>query len=176
LRSRKIAGVTSALLDFYRGRGVDAAGRTIEDIWAWDRRRLEMVHDYIQWLFPLPAPSRFNPAAPLLSAADIAAFGEDADLRARASRSLDLMLAFYGLERRESAVVRRAGFAAETGWVEPLNHNHLRLTRIMSFLRHIGLKAQADALRACLEDIAAHEGAAAISPETLAFWRASKDV
>lgn len=168
--------MTSALLYFYRGRGVDAAGRTIEDLWAWDHRRLEMVHDYIQWLFPLPAPSRFNPAAPLLSAADIAAFREDADLRARASRSLDLMLAFYGLERRECAVVRRAGFAAATGWVEPLNHNHLRLTRIMSFLRHIGLKAQADALLACLEDIAAHEGATAISPETLAFWRASKDV
>ena len=168
--------MTSALLDFYRGRGVDAAGRTIEDIWAWDHRRLEMVHDYIQWLFPLPAPSRFNPAAPLLSAADIAAFREDADLRARVSRSFDLMLAFYGLERRESAVVRRAGFTAAADWVEPLNHNHLRLTRIMSFLRHVGFKVQADALLACLEDIAAHEGAAAISPKTLAFWRASKDV
>jgi hypothetical protein len=176
LRSRKIAGVTSTLLDFYRGRGVDAAGRTIEDIWAWDHRRLEMVHDYIQWLFPLPAPSRFNPAAPLLSAADIAAFREDADLRARASRSLDLMLAFYGLEHREGAVVRRTAFGVAPGWVEPLNYNHLRLTRIMSFLRYIGLKAPADALLACLEDIAAHEGAAAISPETLAFWRASKDV
>jgi len=134
--------VTSTLLDFSRGRGVDAAGRTIEDIWAWDHRRLEMVHDYIQWLFPLLAPSRFNPAAPLLSAADIAAFCEDADLRARVMQSLDLMLAFYGLERRESAVGRRAGFTAAADWVEPLNHNHLRLTRIMLFLRHIDLKAQ----------------------------------
>lgn len=166
--------MTSALLTFYRGHGVDAAGRAIEDIWAWDQRRLEMTHDYIQWLFPLPEPSRFNPTAPLLSVTDITAFREDADLRARVGRSLDLMLAFYGLARRNGAVVRCASFADAAGWVEPLNHNHLRLTRIMLFLRQVGLGAQADALLACLEDIAGHEGAATISARTLAFWRASK--
>ncbi|MDP1604999.1 MAG: opioid growth factor receptor-related protein [Legionella sp.] len=167
--------MTSALLNFYRGHGADGAGRAIEDIWAWDRRRLEMAHDYM-WLFPLPEPGRFNPTAPPLSTIDIAAFREDADLRARVCRSLDLMVAFYGLARRESAVVRRADFAVAASWVKPLNHNHLRLTRIMLFLRHVGLGAQAGALLDRLKVIAAHQGAAAISARTLGFWRASRGV
>ena len=40
------------IVTFYRGEGRDAAGRSISDIWGWDDRRLEAVHDYIQWLFP----------------------------------------------------------------------------------------------------------------------------
>lgn len=167
--------MTSALLAFYRGAGTDAASRTIEEIWAWDHKRLEMVHDFIQWLFPLPDASRFNPDAPLLSARDIASFRTDADLRARALRSLDLMLEFYGFKRESGSVVRSPRFSAAAPWLQPLNHNHLRLTRIMLFLRHIGLTAEADALLACLLDIAAQEGKGAVSDRTLGFWRATKD-
>jgi hypothetical protein len=167
--------VASDLLNFYRGQGPDAAGRSIDEIWAWDHRRLEMVHDFIQWLFPLPEPSRFNPEAPLLSAADIAVFCTDPGLQARAHRSFDLMLKFFGLERKEGTVERAADFAARAHWLQPLNHNHLRLTRIMLFLRHIGLAADADALLACLLDIAAKEGTGAVSERTLQFWRTTKD-
>jgi hypothetical protein len=162
--------MTSALLAFYRGLGPDAAGRTVEDIWAYDARALEMVHDFIQWLFPLTEPSRFNPDAPLLSAADIAAFRAEPELRARALRSLDLMLGFYGLVRKNDAIVRGGNLAAAP-WLTPLNHNHLRLTRILLFLRHVGLETEARALYACLIDIAAHEGKGTISERTLAFWR-----
>jgi hypothetical protein len=160
-------------MSFYRGQGVDAAGRTIEEIWSWDHRRLEMVHDFIQWLFPLPEASRFNPDAPLLSAADIAAFRTDADLKARALLSLDLMLAFYALTR-VGGTISRTGFDASVHWLQPLNHNHLRLTRILLFLRHAGLTAESDGLLALLEDIASHEGKAAISERTLQFWRATR--
>jgi hypothetical protein len=166
--------VTSELLNFYRGNGADAAGRSIAEIWAWDHRRLEMVHDFVQWLFPLPEPSRFNPEAPLLSPADVAAFRADADLQARARHSLDLMLAFFGLVRKEGAVVRAPDFTGRSLWLQPLNHNHLRLTRIMLFLRHVGLTAEADALLGCLLEIAANEGKGAISERTLQFWRATK--
>ncbi len=161
----------STLLDFYRGLKPDTAGRMIEDIWAWDARRLEMVHDYIQWLFPLPAPSRFNPEAPLLSTDDIAAFRATPLLQDRVRRSLDLMLDFYGLARVESAVLRAGDFPRKTHWLTPLNHNHLRLTRIMLFLRYAGLIAEADGLRACLLEIAAAEGRDAVSERTLGFWR-----
>jgi len=158
------------LLAFYRGSGTDAAGRTIDEVWAYDARALEMVHDFIQWLFPLPEPSRFNPDAPLLTAADIAAFHADADLQSRALRSLDLMLAFYGLVREGGAIVRGSSFA-KAHWLTPLNHNHLRLTRILLFLRHVGREAEARALSERLADIAAHEGRGAISERTLGFWR-----
>jgi hypothetical protein len=160
----------TALLDFYRSVGPDAAGRTIDDVWAYDVKRLEMVHDFIQWLFPLPEPSRFNPDAPLLTPADIAAFRTDADLRKRALRSFDLMLRFYGLVRGDKTIARGSGFE-NVHWLTPLNHNHLRLTRILLFLRHTGFEQEALALSTCLADIAAHEGKGAISERTLAFWR-----
>ncbi len=160
----------SPLVGFYRGRQRDAAGRLIDEIWVWDHRRLEMIHDYIQWLFPLPEASRFNPAAPLLTAVDARVFRGDPKLRDRVRKSLDVMLDFFGLARSGSEITRAPGFA-NAHWLGPLNHNHLRLTRILLFLRHAGLETEARALFACLEDIAAHEGRGAISPRTLTFWR-----
>ncbi len=162
----------SRLIAFYSGDGFDAAGRKITDIWSFDHRRIEMVHDFIQWLFPLPDPSRFNPDAPLLTEDDQAAFRADPHLQDRVRTSLDLLLDFLGL-RREGSVITRGTAFARTHWLEPANHNHLRLTRILLFLGHAGLRAEAAALLACLEDIAAHEGAGKISPRTLDFWRAA---
>jgi hypothetical protein len=72
----------SRLTDFYRGTGTDAEGRTLAQLWAYSDEQLEDVHDFIQWLFPTPTPSRFNPHAPVLADADIAAFRSDPDLRA----------------------------------------------------------------------------------------------
>ena len=57
----------NALLSFYRGESTNPEGRKLEDIWIWQRDRLENVHNYIQWLFLLPEPSRFNSTAPLLN-------------------------------------------------------------------------------------------------------------
>ena len=168
--------MSSDLLKFYRGRGIDAAGRTIDEVWAFERGRLEAVHDYIQWIFPLPDPSRFNPDAPLLSAADIAAFRSDAALCERALRSLDVMLAFLGLVRRAQAIERAPAFSADMHWLQPLNHNHLRLTRMMLFLRHVGLATEAEAFLACVLDIAAREGKSTISDATLRFWQATRSV
>jgi hypothetical protein len=171
---RKLDGMyRSAILEFYRGTGTDASGRTIAEIWGWDRRRLEMVHDFIQWLFPLPEASRFNPDAPLLGAGDKAAFRADPKLQDAVRRSLDLMLDFYELKRKGGVISRRPAFSAAVDWLSPANHNHLRLTRIMLFLRHAGLAAEADGLLACLEDIAAREGRGKIPPRTLEFWRAT---
>ena len=162
----------SPLLAFYRGEAPDAAGRMIADIWRWDPRRLEMVHDFIQWLFPLADPSRFNPDAPLLTQADIAAFRSDPLLQARVRKSLDLMLKFFGLARTGGVVARGTDFVSRSqGWLEPVNHNHLRLTRILLFLGHAGLTTEAQGLLACLEDIAANEGKDLITPRTRDFWR-----
>jgi hypothetical protein len=164
----------SQLIRFYKGEAPDHAGRHIEDIWAFDHRRLEMVHDFIQWLFPLPDASRFNPDAPLLTLTDIAAFRSDPALQDRVRRSLDLMLDFLGLARRGSTITRGPHFgAAGQAWLQPANHNHLRVTRILLFLGHAGLDTEARALLTCVEHIAAHEGVAAIPSRTLEFWRAA---
>jgi hypothetical protein len=169
-------GKADPLLRFYRLEGADARGRTLADIWSWDAARLEGVHDYIQWLFPLPEPSAFNPQAPILTEATIEAFRTDAHLRQRLLRSLTTMLGFYGLAlasgAREAARITPApDFAARSrDWLHAGNHNHLRLTRILGSLRLLGLEEHGHALYACLAGIA-RDHPHAVSATTLAYWQ-----
>lgn len=164
----------SAIVDFLSGAAPDHAGRNISEIWGWNHRKLEMVHDYIQWLFPLTEPSRFNPNAPLLTAADIVAIRSAPTLQTQIRRSLDLMLDFLGLERHADRITRAPDYAQRSAhWLAPANHNHLRLTRIILFLRHAGLERESRQLFKCLEEIAAHEGRGIIAEQTLGFWRSA---
>ena len=164
------------LLRFYRLEGEDARGRTLSEIWTWDAARLEGVHDYIQWLFPLPEPSAFNPHAPILTGQATDAFRADPALRQRLLRSLGVMLDFYGL-RLEAGdngtlrIERGSGFAEKSrGWLRPGDHNHLRLTRILTSLRLLGLDDHSRALFTCLGDIARGD-TRAVSATTLNYWR-----
>jgi hypothetical protein len=168
-------GVADPLLRFYRLEGPDARGRMLAEIWAWDDTRLEAVHDYIQWLFPLRERSAFNPAAPVLTPATIAAFLTDRVLHDRLRRSFERMLRFYGLRMTGEAGTRRVEPAADfpargRTWLQPADHNHLRLTRILASVRLLGLAEESRALAACLRALpAAHPGA--VSQITLEYWR-----
>ena len=112
-------GQPSPILDFYLGTSPNAEGRRIEDIWDWDDGRLEGVHNFIQWLFPLRTRSAFNARAPVLSEAEIERFRESELLRQRLARSLDTMLRFYGLQLRRTPegdpVVRSARRSRRVG-------------------------------------------------------------
>lgn len=165
-----------ALLRFYRLEGRDARGRSLSDIWAWDADRLEATHDYIQWLFPLPEPSAFNPQAPILTEATVEAFRADVHLRQRLLRSLTTMLRFYGLSLvAEPGQPPRLELAADfptrsREWVRPGDHNHLRLTRILTSLRLLGLEDHGRALYACLASVA-RDHPHGVSATTLAYWQ-----
>ena len=149
----------SPLVRFYAGDAPDARGRWLADIQGWDDARLEAVHDYIQWLFPLPEPSGFNPAAPLLTAEDSAAFHREPALRAALLASWQRMRRFYGLP------------VGAARWLTPGNHNMLRLTRILRCLHLLGLQGDADALLRDLEALYAGGHARAIGPVTLEHWQ-----
>lgn len=141
----------SRILDFYRG-GQDDEGRTLNEILSWPE--LEAVHDFIQWLFPLPERSGANPYAPVLDAMTMDAFRHSQDLQERLRQSFLRMLRFYGLEFQDGAVLAGADFAARSGnWLSPGNHNHLRLTRILRSLRLLGLSSESTALFAALTEI-----------------------
>jgi hypothetical protein len=164
------------LLRFYRLEGPDAAGRTLTEIWAWDANRLETVHDYIQWLFPLPEPSAFNPQAPILTTETAGVFQREVELRQRLLRSFTCMLDFYGLALTSAPGDRpHVGLASEfatrlRGWLNPGNHNHLRLTRILTSARLLGIEDHSRALFACLAVIA-RDHPHAVSARTLGYWR-----
>lgn len=174
-----------ALLGFYAGTSTDNVGRTIEDIWGFDHQRLEVTHDYIQWLFPVVQASRYNPNAPLLDAETIAVFRDDRLLKARVLRSLRLLLDFYGLELCDSPLSPLAVRKSKTygqrraNWQDApeghLNHNLLRLTRIQECLNQIGLEQYARALFGCLAEIQSEQPLQIPGP-TLHFWRAAAGV
>ena len=162
----------SELLSFYRGVAPDCEGRRLVDILAWDDDRLERIHDYIQWLFPLPEASRFNLNAPLLTPEDIKAFRSDSFLLNQVRGVLERLLTFLGLRLSKAGVSRGDQFSVlSRRWLQPLSHNHLRMTRIILFLRHIGLDQEASDFYACLLDISSHEGQFIIPLKTLSFWR-----
>lgn len=147
----------SSLTEFYLGQSPDYLGRRLEDIWRWDNDQLEDCHNYIQVLFPNREPSGVTPRAPVLDQETIDAFRRDERLRRNLARSLDLMLRFYGLEYDAGTgrVAKRGDFERRAAnWIHPLNHNYLRLTRILKCLVDLGLEDQAQALFRCLEEIA----------------------
>jgi len=165
----------SAIVAFYSGQAADAEGRRIEDIWAWDNQRLEDVHNYIQWLFPLVDRSRFNPHAPTLTEDDIQTFRASQELRTRVLSSFQRILQFYGLQCQvqESAIVvtPAANFSTrKTEWLRWGNHNHLRITRILTSLRVLGLEGYAQALFRCLTELYQTEQGA-IDPRSYDFWK-----
>ncbi len=164
----------SPLIAFYLGTARDGHGRMLDEILAWTDERLEDVHNYIQWLFPLDEPSRFSPRAPILTPADIERFRSDPDLPLALRRSLVRFLAFLGLERSEegeAVTIRKASAYQDrrNTWLYQGSHNYLRVTRVLKSLRLLGLEREAEALLACLKQVY-HEQPRAIGEVTYAYW------
>ena len=159
------------LVAFYAGTEADYQGRRLEEMLGWDDEKLEAVHDFIQVLFPLRVPSGVNPHAPLLTDETVAAFGRDEKLRNNLRRAWERMLRFYGLEWQRGRVVRRVEFEERARvWLRKGNHNHLRITRILSALSILGLRAEAAGFLAALEEIV-REWPTKVTPETVTYWR-----
>ncbi len=143
---------------FYLGETPDDRGRLVTQIQGWGAAQLERVHDYIQWLFPLPEPSPVNPSAPVLDAETIAEFRGSEPLRAALLVSLRMMTRFY--EDRQ--------------WLTPGNHNLLRITRILRSTRLLGLEAESLAFFEDLQAIyATAAGRRAIGSTSFDYWRAA---
>jgi hypothetical protein len=178
-----------SLTSFYLNQSPDHARRLLADIHAFSLEQLESTHDFIQWLFPLETKSPVNPLAPTLDLQTISEFRSTPLLQQNMLRSLDLMLHFYGLQRkgdmihlpstqsklenRNSKIVTASNFPNRSPiYLHPNNHNHLRLTRILHSLSLCGLTNEAAALLACLQQIA-QDHPHAITPATLRFWQSA---
>lgn len=165
----------SAILKFYRSKGSDACGRSLQSILKFNFGELEETHDYIQWLFPLPEASAFNSHAPVLTEADITSFREDMNLQRKLVLSLQVMLRFYGFNLvnvMHNPVVQISTDFAEHRkvWLSQSNHNFLRITRILRCLCLLGCGIYAKAFLDCLEDVYI-EAESTIGSKTIEFWR-----
>jgi len=143
------------LLRFYASQGTDAAGRNLDDYRGFTVGQMEGIHDFIQWMFPLPEPSQWNPDAPLLTPHDVKRFSEGAVLKAAVTES---RIQFQGFLQRTTA------------WHRPSDHNHLRITRALKFLTLVGHVEDARQLfNYCWET---HPG---VPARTEKFWREALD-
>src|SRR6202034_1792343 len=123
--------VRAGIIGFYSGTEPDHRGRYLHEIQKWTDDQLESVHDFIQWLFPLPERSGANPVAPVLDENAIQTFRNSAQMKERLRRAFLRMLTFYGLTWTEARIARAPDFAKHAeNWLWPGNHNHLRITRM----------------------------------------------
>lgn len=143
-----------AIIDFLEG-GRDRLGRSHAAILGWDDAALEARHDYIQWLFPLPEPSLAVPGSPVLTADDVA--------QLRTSPAA-------GTRMADAAARIRLFYTRTDDWLQPHDHNQLRITRIIRSLRLIRGDEAADAFRDFA--LARAEGSA-VNARSLALWRES---
>jgi Opioid growth factor receptor (OGFr) conserved region len=170
--------LSTRIVDFYIGTSPDHRGRYLREILEWPDTELERVHDYIQWLFPLPERSGFNVSAPMLDGQAIQEFRSRPDLQRNMRGSFLRMLAFYGLKIVESCppTIRHAPSFTERSknWLTASNHNHLRITRILKSMQTLGLETEATAFFNCLADIYGKDSGKdfpRISGETFHFWK-----
>ena len=118
------------LINFYLNLEPCPTGYMFNDIIkVWDDKKLEITHDYIQYLFPLQEKSKYNKDDILLTENDIEFFKNNKGIVLLA---LNRMLQFYGIPNFKFDGKQRY-------WMKPDDHNHLRLTRIMRFLQLIGM-------------------------------------
>lgn len=143
-----------AIHAFLRGTGRDGRGRLLADVLAFGDTRIEAVHDFIQWLFPLAEASRAVPGAPVLTPAEAAAIRDDPQACAGLQAGLERMARFY---------------ADTDGWLTGFDHNHLRITRIITATRDLLGPGQAAAFHAKVMARNAAAGAP-VNRASLRYW------
>lgn len=149
----------SKLLSFLRGDGLDAHGRKLDDILSMDDAALEHDHYYIQWLFPLKTLSQNIPGSPVITTEEIRQAIDDEVVQQNMHRGLERMTQFY---------------AKNNHWLSELDHNHFRISRILTATR--SLLGDAAALRfysMLMERLT--EADAEVSQFNIQYWKVAMD-
>jgi hypothetical protein len=139
---------------FLTGTGRDGRERLAIDVLGFSDQRLEEVHDYIQWLFPLPTRSGAQPGAPVLTQAEIEAIRADQSAQDTLAKATERMLLFYQDTR---------------WWLTSYDHNHLRITRIIRSLRILTGREDAQRFYKAILDLNDAAGSP-VNARSLEFW------
>ncbi|XP_051532347.1 opioid growth factor receptor-like [Myxocyprinus asiaticus] len=110
--------------------------------WFAQYNRLERVHSYIQWLFPLQEPG-MNWDAHVLTKKEIKLFREDENAKKHLVKSYKLMLDFYGIQLVNECtgdVARARNWQDRFRNLNRNTHNNLRITRILKSLGTLGFQ------------------------------------
>jgi hypothetical protein len=144
------SGTIHGLICFYLKEVPNSDGRFLEEIWQWSDQDWEEEHDFVQWLFPLEHPSAFNADAPLLDENAIRQWYKDKLLQHNLRTSYERWLHFCGIAKVDGKlhlVDRKPNV-----W-GGMNHNWLRITRVLRSLTLLGLKPEANQFFDLLTDL-----------------------
>lgn len=117
------------LCNFFASRAKDDEGRDLSTIIAYSDQELEVIHNYVQWLFPLPEPSAYYSNAPLLSSLEIFEIKNDPTALNGFNTGLQRIRSFY---------------KNTSHWASDENHNLRRITRIIKSTKLICNKSVSD--------------------------------
>ncbi len=143
--------MTQKYIQFMTGSAPTSEGLFISDVLdKYTDRELEFDHAYIQWIFPLPEASRFNPDAPLIDVSEL-----KKELQGNGSSNENTVRILK--ENHERAVLKMVQF-----WgIDPFNakrlaclngHNGLRFSRFIQCMVYHGHQVQA---RSVLDNVLA---------------------
>jgi hypothetical protein len=164
----------SEITQFYNGR-MNKNGMILDEIWDYDYEKLEHVHNYIQWLFPIVEPDYWNRDTPKLTPEDINEFKADVDLQIKLLTSLEVMLDFWGFKinyyENGIEISKSKNYEErKLNWQTKTNHNFLRMTRVIHCLNDLGLKRVGDAFFNCLMEVV-DENPDKFNQFTVEFWK-----
>ena len=120
---------------FLEGKIRDYEGRYLRDIWSFDDTKIENIHNFIQWIFPLDQISKYVPSSPVLIDEEIL------EIKQSTLAKENLILSkqwFYSFLKRTSK------------WELEKNHNHARISRMIKSLK---LLHSEDAAKKCLDEV-----------------------
>ncbi|XP_060898407.1 opioid growth factor receptor-like [Labrus mixtus] len=131
-------------LSFYQGHTATLPDKVcinnFHDDWFQRYDKLEYVHTYIQWLFPLPEPG-MNSGATTLTVEEIHEFCKSNTAKDNLLKSYKLMLDFYGIhlcDETTGEVERALNWRERFFNLDCNTHNNLRITRILKCLGILG--------------------------------------
>ncbi len=163
------------ILAFYRGEERNNNGIDIAHILQADDQWLESDHQWVQWAFPLEKPSPYNATAPILVQETMEAFRNDPSLKNHILAVFNRILYFYGLKMTMQGQIERGPTfpARAQNWLQPGNHNFLRITRI---IHSLGLmlgspNTYGKAFFDIMENIYLNEGNGIITDASYNIWK-----
>lgn len=160
------------LLDFY----LEDSGRPhrlsmVLNSWGFDL--LEDEHDYIQWLFPLPERSKYNPGSPILTREIIKELTENQKFKGKFGlfrQAQETMLDFYGIkEATGGADLCFIGKRHDMRhWLTEFSHNHLRISRIIKSVSLLESQRRAVFLMSKFVELGSKSG---VNIESIIHWK-----
>ncbi|XP_026162967.1 opioid growth factor receptor-like protein 1 [Mastacembelus armatus] len=133
-------------LDFYLGKRPcvpdDVYINDFHNKWKGDYDKLEFVHTFIQWLFPLREPG-MNSWASTLTKEEIQEFLASSIAMENLLKSYKLMLDFYGIklcDEKTGKVEKASNWEDRFNNLNSHTHNSLRITRILKCLGTLGYR------------------------------------